>query len=121
MATLAPSGPAPAGSIDATLLALADPVRRRVVELLERGPRRAGELAGELALTPPAMSRHLRVLRTGGLVDRALDETDARATLYRLRPERFLELRVWLGQFERFWNLQLAGFKRHAERKGRPR
>src|SRR6185295_12283738 len=59
----------PMSDLGQTLAALADPTRRGVVELLRKGPRRAGELAASLDLSPPAMSRHLRVLRTTGLVD----------------------------------------------------
>jgi DNA-binding transcriptional ArsR family regulator len=102
-------------SLDATLLALADPNRRGVIDLLRRGPRRAGELADELGLSPPAMSRHLRVLRTHGLIEPALDKADARAKVYHLRPEKFAQLRAWLDDVERFWALQLDAFKRHAE------
>jgi DNA-binding transcriptional ArsR family regulator len=54
--------------LDATLSALADPTRRRVVDLLRTGPRRAGELAASAETSAPAMSRHLRVLRATGLV-----------------------------------------------------
>jgi len=54
--------------LDRTLLALADPTRRGVVELLRQRPRRAGELADALSMTPPAMSRHWRLLRKTGLV-----------------------------------------------------
>lgn len=102
-------------ALDATFVALADPSRRGVIELLRDKPRRAGELADRLGLTPPAMSRHLRVLRTTGLVARELDDTDARATLYRLRPQRLVQLRAWLEDIERFWSLQLDAFARHAE------
>ena len=55
---------AAARGLDATLAALADPHRRQVVELLRDGPRPAGELARALGVTPPAMSRHLRMLKT---------------------------------------------------------
>lgn len=103
-------------SVDATFLALSDPSRRGVIDLLRKKPRRAGELADELGLTPPAMSRHLRVLRTSGLIERAFDEADARANIYRLRPEKFTQLRDWLDEVERFWTRQLDAFKRHAER-----
>ena len=59
--------------VEATFSALADPSRRGVIDLLRRKPRRAGELATELGLTAPAMSRHLRILRDTGLVERAFD------------------------------------------------
>jgi DNA-binding transcriptional ArsR family regulator len=103
-------------ALDATLVALADPSRRGVIDLLRKKPRRAGELADELGLTAPAMSRHLRVLRTSGLVERAFDADDARANIYRLRPERFMQLRTWLDEVDRFWSLQLDAFAQHAEK-----
>src|SRR5216684_7686876 len=83
-------------SLDRTLAALADPNRRAAVQLLRRKPRHAGELSEALAMSPPAMSRHLRVLRRGGVIaDEALAD-DARVRLYRLRPEVFATLRGWL-------------------------
>ncbi len=112
--------PAAARRIDETLGALADPTRRRVVELLRRRPRRAGELGEALDMSAPAMSRHLRVLRTRGLVEEARDETDARARVYRLRPKPFQDLEAWLGEVTAFWDDQLDAFKAHVERRTRP-
>jgi DNA-binding transcriptional ArsR family regulator len=103
-------------TLDQTFGALADPTRRGVIELLRREPRRAGELADELGMSRPAMSRHLKVLRTTGLIEPASDEADARARIYRLRPEPFSHLRGWLDDVEAFWGGQLASFKAHAER-----
>ena len=107
-------------SLDDTFAALADPTRRAVVDLLRREPLRAGELAAALEMSPPAMSRHLRVLRECGLVAEERPDEDARARLLSLRPEPFDELRHWIDEVERFWTGQLAAFKRHAERT-RPR
>jgi DNA-binding transcriptional ArsR family regulator len=104
-----------APSIDRTFAALADPTRRGVVELLRKKPRRAGELAVALDMSPPAMSRHLRVLRKTGLVDEEAEEDDARVRVYRLCPEPFASLRVWLDEVEGYWADQLAAFKAHAE------
>ena len=105
-------------AIDRTLAALADPTRRRVVELLRREPRRAGELAEAFGVSAPAMSRHLRVLRQTGLVEEQRSPDDARCRVYRLRPEPFRDLASWLAEVESFWNDQLGAFKRHAERRG---
>ncbi|MDB4941926.1 MAG: ArsR family transcriptional regulator [Labilithrix sp.] len=105
-----------AADLDATLAALADPTRRGVVDLLHRGPRRAGELAEALAMTPAAMSRHLRVLRTSGLVEETHDGDDARVRTYALKPARFRALRTWLDEVESFWSLELGAFKAYAER-----
>ena len=108
-------------SLDATLAALADPTRRAVVDLLRRSPRRAGELSDALATSPPAMSRHLRVLRECGLVEEERRGDDGRVRVLRLRPEPFGELRRWVDEVERFWAGQLAAFKAHAERKPKGR
>ena len=99
-----------------TLAALADPTRRGVVEQLRKKPRRAGELAQLLDLTPPAMSRHLKVLRKTGLIEEEHQGDDARVRVYRLRPEPFSQLRGWLDEVERFWRLELEAFKAHVER-----
>jgi DNA-binding transcriptional ArsR family regulator len=99
--------------------ALADETRRKVVEVLGEGPRRAGELAGEIGTSAPSMSRHLRVLLEAGIVaDERLDE-DARARVFRLRPESMVALRAWLDQLQAHWDEQLGSFKRHVE-KARP-
>ena len=107
--------------VDRTLAALADPTRRRVVDLLRERPRRAGELAAAFDMTPPAMSRHLRVLRKTGLVEEDGLEEDARVRVYRLRHAPFDELRAWLDEVEAFWEDQLGAFKAHAERTRRAR
>jgi len=103
-------------NVDTTLAALADPTRRRVVELLRDRPRRAGELARRVSTSAPAMSRHLRVLRAGGLVEVEPLDTDARIRVYRLRPQPFEALQRWLPAF---WEDQLGAFKAHAERERR--
>jgi DNA-binding transcriptional ArsR family regulator len=107
---------ASAAEVDRTLAALADPHRRRVVDLLSRGPRAAGDLARELELTPPAMSRHLRTLRQSGLVEESHPTFDARVRIYALRPEPMVHLLRWLEDAERLWSEQLAAFKAHIER-----
>jgi DNA-binding transcriptional ArsR family regulator len=102
-------------AVDRALAALADPSRRRVVEMLRERPRRAGELAQALRLAPPVMSRHLRVLRQSGLVDETHPSFDARVRIYALRPEPIRELKAWLEETERLWVEQLAAFKAHVE------
>jgi DNA-binding transcriptional ArsR family regulator len=109
-----------AESLDETLVALADPTRRRVIELLRESPRRAGDLAAAFELQPPAMSRHLRVLRRSGLVEERSLEEDARVRMYRLRAEPFAQLRSWLDEVGDFWSEQLDAFKAHAGQTRRP-
>ena len=77
---------------------LADPVRRRVVELLASGTRRAGELATLTGVTPPAMSRHLKALLEAGVVDDERSVTDARVRLFFLRRESLVAARDWLDE-----------------------
>jgi DNA-binding transcriptional ArsR family regulator len=107
---------AAAAPLDATLTALADPVRRRAVELLAERPWRAGELAGALGATPSAMSKHLRVLRQSGLVDETHPEFDARVRIYALCSAPMVELRAWLDSAERAWSEQLTAFAEHIRR-----
>lgn len=106
---------AAAEKLDDTLLALADPTRRKLVELLRKEPRRAGELAAAFDMVPPAMSRHLRILRRSGLVEERPLAQDARVRVYRLRSEPFFALQTWLQEFESFWSEQLDSFKTHVE------
>ncbi len=108
-------------SIDGTLLALAEPTRRRMVELLKRRPHCAGDLAAAFDMTAPAMSRHLRVLRKSGLIEEYSLEHDARIRMYRLRAERLSGLLAWLEELAAFWTEQLSAFKAHAERTHRKR
>jgi len=102
--------------LDRLLAALADPHRRRVVELLRERPRRAGELAAALGLNPPALSRHLRTLRASGLIEESHPDFDARVRVYTLRPKPMERLKSWLQETERLWSDQLTAFKSHVER-----
>ena len=106
----------PAFDLDRTLAALADPHRRRTIDLLGQRPHRAGELAQAVGLPAPAMSRHLTVLRRSGLVEETHPDFDARVRIYALRPEAMAGLKAWLEQTERMWSSQLAAFKAHVER-----
>ena len=103
------------GTAGAVIEALGDPVRRRVVSLLSGGPRRAGELAGETGTSPPAMSRHLRVLLAAGVIDDERLAEDARARVFRLRPQSIVAVQAWLDQIQAGWAENLQSFKRHVE------
>lgn len=103
-------------ALDQTLAALADPHRRRAVELLAQRPRAAGDLARALELSPSAMSRHLKTLRQTGLVEETHPEFDARVRVYALRPQPMVHLLRWLEESERLWSAQLLAFKAHVER-----
>ena len=100
------------------LSALADPRRRKVVDVLRSGPQNAGELSRLIGLSAPAMSRHLRLLKECGVVGESHPEYDARVRVYALRPQPLAELKAWLETTERLWAEQLASFKKHLERGG---
>jgi DNA-binding transcriptional ArsR family regulator len=82
------------------LEAIADPTRRRIVELLADGERSAGDIAGEFQTSRPGVSRHLRVLREHGLV-RVRGEGQRR--LYSLDAAPLAELDLWLARYRGFW------------------
>jgi DNA-binding transcriptional ArsR family regulator len=105
-----------ASNLDRTLAALADPYRRRVIDLLRERPHRAGELAQAIRLSFPAMSRHLRTLRSSGLVEEDRDEFDSRVRIYRLKPEAMSTLRSWLAETDALWARQLTAFKAHLQK-----
>jgi DNA-binding transcriptional ArsR family regulator len=96
---------------------LADPTRRRVLELLSDEPRRAGELATAAGTSAPVMSRHLRILLETGFVADERVPDDARARVFRLRREPIGDVQAWLDQLQAHWSEQLASFKRHVEAK----
>jgi DNA-binding transcriptional ArsR family regulator len=90
-------------------MAIADPIRRRVLELVRDRDVPAGELASAFDVSRPAVSRHLRVLRDAGLVR---ERRSGRQRLYRANPEALGELREWL---DAYWSGRLAALKRLAE------
>jgi len=100
-------------ALDRTLAALADPARRRVVDLLAQGPRAAGDLAREVGVSAPTMSRHLKSLKASGLVEDSHPDFDARVRVYALRPEPMVQVLRWLEESERLWSTQLMAFKAH--------
>ncbi len=83
---------------------LGDPVRRRILELLADGQRASGEIveviAAEFAISQPAVSQHLRILRDSGF---ATSRADGRRRLYAVAPERFDEVDAWVQRFRRTW------------------
>lgn len=83
---------------------LGDPVRRRILELLADGVRSSGEIveviAAEFAISQPAVSQHLRILRDSGF---ATSMADGRRRLYAVAPDRFDEVDAWVGRFRRMW------------------
>jgi DNA-binding transcriptional ArsR family regulator len=101
--------------LDQTLAALADPSRRKVVELLRQQPLRAGELADAVGLSPPALSRHLRMLKASGLIEESHPAFDARVRIYTLKPAPMAHLKAWIETTEQLWVEQLSALKAHIE------
>jgi DNA-binding transcriptional ArsR family regulator len=102
------------------LRALGEPARLRLVEALSRGPRRAGDLAQDLGLPAPTVSKHLRVLLDAGVVLDERRREDARVRVFRLRPESVVAVRAWLDQLQAHWDEQLRAFKAHVDGKANP-
>lgn len=98
--------------------ALADPTRRRIVELLTERERSAGEIASHFDVSRPAVSRHLRVLRENGLV-RAREQAQSR--LYSLDPAPLAELDAWLAPYRSFWSNRLDALETQLRRSRRRR
>jgi DNA-binding transcriptional ArsR family regulator len=94
--------------------ALADPTRRRIVELLADGERSAGEIAEQFETSRPGVSRHLRVLREHGLV-RAREQAQRR--LYSLDPVPLAELDEWLARYRGFWTNRLDALDTEIKRR----
>jgi len=92
------------------LAVLADPTRRRVFERLRHGPRAVNVIAAGLPVSRPAVSQHLKVLKSAGLVE---ERNEGVRRIYSLRREGLLELREWLDSF---WDDALEAFKLEAER-----
>jgi DNA-binding transcriptional ArsR family regulator len=108
--------PAASEELAPVFRALADPARLRALELLSDTPRRAGELAADLGITAPAMSRHLRLLLEAGFVADERRPEDARLRIFRLRREPVASALAWLDQLQAHWDEQLASFRAHLER-----
>lgn len=86
------------------LQALADPTRQRIVEMLAAGALSSGEIAGRFKLSPPAISQHLKTLKTAKLVT---VRTDRQKRIYSLDPEGVGEVSDWVARITAFWNPRL--------------
>src|SRR5512138_2495154 len=89
---------------------LAEPNRRRVLDLLREQEHTVGELVDALGMSQPAVSKHLRVLRDAGLVEARID---AQRRIYTLRAEPLADVDAWLAPYRRFWRGKLAALHRH--------
>jgi len=91
---------------------LAEPTRRRILDLLLERPRLVGELVERLGLTQPGTSKHLRVLREAGLVR---VRQDAQRRWYELDPEPLAEIDTWLAPYRRLWGQSLDRLEKHLD------
>ncbi len=106
---------APGAQLDQAFAALSDAGRREILRLLLQKPRRAGELAEEVGMSPQALSRHLRVLRHAGLVEDGGIAEDARVRMFSVPAHAFEPVQHWISQAEELWKRQLQSFKAYAE------
>jgi DNA-binding transcriptional ArsR family regulator len=99
---------------------LAEPNRRRILDLLRDGERPVGELVKALSMSQPAVSKHLRVLRDSGLVEVRVDR---QRRVYRLRPEPLREVDAWIAPYRQLWEGRLARLEQQlqATREMKPR
>jgi DNA-binding transcriptional ArsR family regulator len=99
-----------------SLAALADPTRRRIIELLAQRELSAGEIAGRFEISAPAISQHLKVLREARLVR---VRVEAQRRIYELDPDGLGELDTWLGDLRQFWRGRLDASERRLIKRAR--
>jgi DNA-binding transcriptional ArsR family regulator len=95
--------------------AIADPTRRRLVDLLGTADRNVSELAGHFAVSIAAISQHLRILRDVGLV---VVEQAGRQRIYRLQPGALRDVHDWVAVYRRFWDERFDALEKHLKEKG---
>jgi DNA-binding transcriptional ArsR family regulator len=91
---------------------LAEPRRRRILDLLRAGPQTVGDLVSELGLSQPGVSKHLRVLREAGLVEA---QADGQHRVYRLRAGPLREIDEWLEPYRAAWRDRLDNLEAHLD------
>jgi len=91
---------------------VAEPNRRAILSMLLSSERDVGQIERELRLSQPSVSKHLRVLREAGFVESRIE---AQRRVYRLRPERLMELDAWLHPFREFWSKHLDALEEHLD------
>jgi DNA-binding transcriptional ArsR family regulator len=99
-------------TVPTTFEVIAEPTRRRILDLLLAGERPVGDLVAGLAMSQPGVSRHLRVLRDAGMVS---SRTDAQRRLYRVNPGPLAEMDAWLAPYRRLWAGRLDQLALHLD------
>ena len=94
-------------------LALADPTRRRIVELLSAGEQAAGAIGAHFTVSPPAISQHLKTLRQSGLVR---VRSDGQRRIYSLDPDGLAEMEAWFARVRAFWGERLDTLERELKK-----
>ena len=97
--------------------ALANPIRRRILELVRERPRAAGDIASQFDVRRPAVSEHLQVLRNAGLVT---EEVRGRKRVYHLDATPLTEAQAWLRPFERYWRQRIHALSDTLSEEERP-
>lgn len=98
--------------MDAVFDCLAEPHRRRILDVLREGERPAGELVAAIGLSQPGVSKHLRILRNAGLVRSTVD---GQRRVYALQPEGLAAVEAWLAPYRRFWADRLDALDVHLD------
>ncbi|HEX6583372.1 MAG TPA: metalloregulator ArsR/SmtB family transcription factor [Thermoleophilaceae bacterium] len=98
--------------MNSTFDVLAEPQRRRILDLLRERERPVGELVDQLSLSQPGVSKHLRVLRDAGLVSA---RPEGQRRLYGLRPEALAEVDRWLAPYRQLWSRRLDALEQHLD------
>ena len=101
----------------AVLEVIAEPTRRRILDIVRGGEHSVSELVDAIGMHQPGVSRHLKVLRDAGLVE---VRRDAQRRLYRLRPEPLMELDAWLEPYRAEWSARLDSLEHHLQRTSQP-
>ena len=92
--------------------AVADPTRRAILDLMRNGEVGAGDLASNFTISRPAVAKHVRVLRSAGLVRQRVD---AQRRFYSLNPQALQEIDQWLAPYRAFWGARLHDLKQYVE------
>jgi len=98
---------------DAVFRAIADPTRREILSLLRGGQQTVGEIAGNFRVSRPAISKHLRLLRSAGLV---VTRQDGTARLCGLNAKPLRAINDWLRDYEAFWSQTMRNLKNYVEK-----
>jgi DNA-binding transcriptional ArsR family regulator len=93
--------------------AIAEPNRRRILDLLRAGERPAGDVVEAMDISQPGVSKHLKLLRESGLVR---VRVDGKRRLYSLAPQHFAAIEAWLEPYRAFWRGRLDSLEGHLER-----